>query len=43
MAVQVSEAPGASVVTEQLIADRPGIGSVTVTGFRVTLPVLVTV
>ena len=36
------DAPGARVVTGQVIADRPGIGSVTVTALRVTLPVLVT-
>ena len=40
--MQVSDGTGASEVSGQLIADRPGIGSVTVTGFRVTLPVLVT-
>jgi len=40
--VQVTKAPGASVVTPwQLIADRPGMGSVTTTGLSVTLPVLV--
>ena len=33
---------GQSVAVGQLIGDRPVIGSVTVTGLRVTLPVLVT-
>ena len=40
--VQVVEAAGASVETGQLIADRPGMGSDTTTGFSVTLPVFVT-
>jgi hypothetical protein len=42
VAVQVSDAVGARNVTGQLIADNPVIGSVTVTGLRVSLPVLVT-
>jgi hypothetical protein len=40
--VHVSEPVGARDVTGQVMADRPLIGSVTVTGFRVTLPVFVT-
>src|ERR1700733_6457064 len=42
VAVHVSEAAGANCVAGQLMADRPAMGSVTVTGLRVTLPVLVT-
>ena len=39
VAVQVVRAPGASVVTGQVIADRPGSGSATTIGSSVTLPV----
>ena len=42
VAVQVVVAPGASVVTGQVTADRPGNGSATPTPDSVTLPVLVT-
>lgn len=42
MAVQVVEAPGASVVDGQLMADRPVRGSVMATAVSATLPVLVT-
>ena len=40
--MQVSDAPGASVVVGQLILDSQTMGSMTVTEVRVTLPVLVT-
>ncbi len=43
VAVQTTDAPGASAVTPlQSTADRPGIGSPTVTEVSVTLPLLVT-
>jgi hypothetical protein len=42
VAVQVVEMPGASDVTGQVTADRPGSGSLTTTPMSVTLPVLVT-
>ena len=42
VAVHVADPPGANVVDGQVIADRPGNGSVIPTEVRVTLPVLVT-
>jgi len=42
VAVQVSWAPGARVVVGQLIAERPGMGSVTSMVWAVTLPELIT-
>ncbi|HET8940821.1 MAG TPA: hypothetical protein VFN13_02390 [Rudaea sp.] len=42
VAVQVVFAAGAKTDTGQVIVDSPLNGSVTVTGFNVTLPVLVT-
>ena len=42
VAEQVVNAPGVNVVDGQLMADRPGSGSVMLTEVRVTLPVLVT-
>ena len=42
VALHVVEAPGARVVDGQLMADRPGCGSLMVMAVRVTLPVLVT-
>ena len=40
VAVQVVEAPGANVVAGQVMADRPGIGSLMLRPVSVTLPVL---
>jgi hypothetical protein len=40
--VQVSLTQGAREVAGHEMGERPTIGSVTVTGFSVTLPVLVT-
>ena len=40
VAVQVAEAPGASVADGQLIADKPGNGSATLSPVNVTLPLL---
>ena len=42
VAVQVVEAPGASVAAGQMTAESPGSGSATPTPERVTLPPLVT-
>ena len=42
VAVQVNEAPAASVVPGQLMAERPASGSVTPTVFNGTDPMLVT-
>jgi len=42
VAVQVFEAVGARSPAGQVMVDRPGNGSVTVTADSVTLPVLVT-
>ena len=42
MAVQVVDAPGASVVDGQVMLDRPGNGSLMETEVSVTLPALVT-
>ncbi len=42
VAVHVSDSPGSRVDDGQVIADRPGRGSVTSTECSVTLPVLVT-
>ena len=42
VAVHVADPPGANVVDGQVIADKPGNGSVTPTDTSVTLPVLVT-
>ena len=42
VAVQLSAAPAASCVVGHTMTERPVMGSVTVTGFSVTLPVLVT-
>ena len=42
VAVHVVDAPGANVVDEQLIADKPANGSATFTEVNVTLPVFVT-
>ena len=42
VALHVVAAPGASVLDEQLIAERPASGSVIATDVRVTLPVFVT-
>ena len=42
VAVHVVEAPGANVVAGQVMADRPGIGSLMLRPVSVTLPVLVT-
>ena len=42
VAEHVVDAPGARVVTGQVMADKPGSGSVMTTAVRVTLPVFVT-